>query len=187
MNLNKIFLIGRLTRDPQIKSLPSGQQVSTFGLATDRFFNDKSGQKQQKVEFHNIVLFGRLAEIASQYLTKGGLVFIEGRIQTRSWQDSSGNQRTRTEVVAERIQLGPRTALKQMPEKEIVDEDKSSSPPLATAQEVEEDKSSSPPLAKAQVVDEDKSSSPPFAAAQVKEEEIPIIEEDEIDVKDIPF
>lgn len=120
MNLNKIFLIGRLTRDPEIRSLPSGQQVASFGLATDRFFTDKSGQKQQKTEFHNIVLFGRLAEIASQYLTKGSLTMIEGRIQTRSWQDASGNQRSRTEIVAERMQLGPKAAGKVVPpEKEI--------------------------------------------------------------------
>jgi len=110
MNLNKVFLIGRLTRDPQVRALPSGQQVCSFGLATDRFFTDKSGQKQQQTEFHNIVLFGRLAEIASQYLTKGALTMIEGRLQTRTWQDSNGNQRTKTEIVAERMQLGPKAA-----------------------------------------------------------------------------
>ena len=109
MNLNKVFLIGRLTRDPQAKALPSGQQICSFGLATSRFFTDKSGQKQQQPDFHNIVLFGRLAEIASQYLNKGSLVLIEGRIQTRSWQDTTGNKRYRTEIVGERLQLGPRT------------------------------------------------------------------------------
>ena len=109
MNLNKVFLIGRLTRDPQVKALPSGQSVANFGMATDRHFTDKSSQKQKQTEFHNIVLFGRLAEIASQYLTKGSLAMIEGRIQTRSWEDSSGNKRFRTEVIGERIQLGPRT------------------------------------------------------------------------------
>jgi single-strand DNA-binding protein len=116
MNLNKAFLIGRLTGDPQTKSLPSGQQVCNFGLATSRFFTDKSGQKQQQTDFHNIVLFGRLAEIASQYLTKGSLVFIEGRIRTRNWQDGTGNKRYRTEIVAERIQLGPKAAGKVVPE-----------------------------------------------------------------------
>jgi len=110
MNLNKAFLIGRLTQDPQVRALPSGQQVCSFGLATSRFFTDKSGQKQQQAEFHNIVLFGRLAEIASQYLTKGALAMIEGRLQTRSWQDTSGNKRYRTEIIAERLQLGPRAA-----------------------------------------------------------------------------
>ena len=115
MNLNKAFLIGRLTADPQIKSLPSGSQVCNFGLATDRYFTDKSGQKQQQTDFHNIVLFGRLAEIASQYLTKGSLVFIEGRIRTRNWQDASGNKRYRTEILGERIQLGPKAAGKVVP------------------------------------------------------------------------
>jgi len=116
MNLNKVFLIGRLTQDPQAKTIPSsGQPVCNFGLATSRFFTDKSGQKQQQTDFHNIVLFGRLAEIASQYLTKGSLVFIEGRIRTRNWQDGAGNKKYRTEIVAERIQLGPKAAGKVVP------------------------------------------------------------------------
>ena len=115
MNLNKAFLIGRLTVDPQTKVLPSGTQVCNFGLATDRYFTDKSGQKQRQTDFHNIVAFGRLAEIVSQYLTKGGLIFIEGRLRTRSWQDASGQKRYRTEIIAERIQLGPRTTAQDTP------------------------------------------------------------------------
>lgn len=129
MNLNKVFLIGRLTRDPQVRALPSGQQVCNFGLATDRYFVDKSGQKQQQTEFHNIVLFGRLAEIASQYLTKGSLAMIEGRLQTRSWQDGSGNQRSRTEIVTQSLQLGPKAAGKVIPpEKETAKEEKEEIP-----------------------------------------------------------
>jgi len=116
MNLNKVFLIGRLTQDPQIKTIPSsGQQVCNFGLATSRYFTDKAGQKQQQTEFHNIVLFGRLAEIASQYLTKGSLLFLEGRIRTRTWQDASGQKRQRTEILGERLQLGPKAAGKIVP------------------------------------------------------------------------
>ncbi|PIP24385.1 MAG: single-stranded DNA-binding protein [Candidatus Nealsonbacteria bacterium CG23_combo_of_CG06-09_8_20_14_all_37_18] len=118
MNLNKVILVGRLTRDPESRALPSGQSVTSFGMATDRFFNDKSGQKQQQTEFHNIVAFGKLADIAAQYLTKGSLVLIEGRLQTRSWQDSSGNKRSRTEIVAERLQLGPKSAGKTVPSQE---------------------------------------------------------------------
>ena len=117
MNLNKVFLIGRLTRDPEVKNLPSGLKVCTFGLATGRFFTDKSGQKKQETECHNIVLFGRLAEISSQYLTKGSLAFIEGRIRTRNWQDGQGNKRYRTEIIVERIQLGPKAAGKVAPPK----------------------------------------------------------------------
>lgn len=118
MNLNKVFLIGRLTKDPLAKSLPSGIQVTNFGLATDRFYFDKNKQKQQQTEFHNIVMFGKLAEIASQYLLKGSLTMIEGRLQTRSWQDSAGNKRSRTEILAERMQLGPKPAGKITPPKE---------------------------------------------------------------------
>jgi len=118
VNLNKVFLIGRLTKDPLAKSLPSGIQVTNFGLATDRFYFDKNKQKQQQTEFHNIVMFGKLAEIASQYLLKGSLTMIEGRLQTRSWQDSAGNKRSRTEILAERMQLGPKPAGKITPPKE---------------------------------------------------------------------
>ena len=118
MNLNKVFLVGRLTRDPETRALPSGKSVANFGLATDRYFVDKAGQKQQQTEFHNIVLFGRLAEIASQYLNKGSLVLIEGRLQTRAWQDASGNKRTRTEVIGQSLQLGPKTAGKTAPSQE---------------------------------------------------------------------
>ena len=109
MNFNKVILIGRLTRDPEARSLPSGQSVVNFGMATSSFFTDKSGQKQQQTEFHNIVLFGRLADIASQYLSKGSLVLIEGRLQTRSWEDNSGNKKTRTEIIGQSLQLGPRS------------------------------------------------------------------------------
>jgi single-strand DNA-binding protein len=115
MNLNKVFLIGRLTRDPETKALPSGQTVTNFGLATSRYFTDKSGEKRQETEFHNIVLFGRVAEIASQYLRKGSLAFLEGRIRTRSWEDSAGNKRYRTEIIVQRMQLGPKSAGTVMP------------------------------------------------------------------------
>ena len=115
MNLNKAVLIGRLTRDPESRTLPSGQPVCNFGMATDRYFKDKSGQRQQQTEFHNIVAFGKLGEIAAQYLTKGSLAFIEGRIQTRSWQDASGSKKSRTEIVAERLQLGPKSTGRTAP------------------------------------------------------------------------
>jgi len=116
MNLNKVFLVGRLTRDHKVRTTPTGQTVCSFGLATNRIGKDPTtGETKKSTEYHNIVLWRRLAEIASQYLTKGSLVLIEGRLQTRSWQDSSGNQRSRTEIVAERMQLGPRAAGKVAP------------------------------------------------------------------------
>lgn len=113
MNLNKVFLIGRLTRDPEIKVLPSGTKICQVGLATDRYFTDKEGKKQQETEFHNVVLFGRLAEIASLYLKKGSLMFIEGRLRTRSWENNTGDKKSRTEIVAERIQLGPKSQIQK--------------------------------------------------------------------------
>jgi len=109
MNVNKAMILGNVTRDPEIRSLPSGQNVASFGVATNRFWTDKvSGEKKSQVEFHNVVAFGRSAEIAQQFLKKGGLVYIEGRLQTRTWQDQQGNKKNRTEIVAERLQLGPR-------------------------------------------------------------------------------
>jgi len=110
MNLNKVFVLGNLTRDPIIKTLPSGQSVANFGVATNRVFYDKDKQKKEQAEFHNIVAFGRTAEIIQQYLKKGSMVLIEGRIQTRSWEDQSGNKRYMTEIITERMQLGPRNA-----------------------------------------------------------------------------
>lgn len=104
-----------MTQDPKIRILPSGQPVANFGLATNRYFIDKAGEKKQEIEFHNIVMFGKLADIASKYLKKGSLTMIEGRIRTRTWQDTAGNQRSRTEIIAERMQMGPRAAGREVP------------------------------------------------------------------------
>lgn len=108
MNLNKAFILGNVTRDPEVRALPSGAQVTSFGIATNRFYTDTTGQKKQDAEFHNIVCFGKLADISSKYLTKGSLVLIEGRIKTRNWTNTSGVKQYRTEVIAESLQLGPR-------------------------------------------------------------------------------
>lgn len=110
MNLNKVIIVGRVTVDPQLRNTTSGQAVSGFSVATNRVWTDKSGAKQESAEFHNVVVWGRQAEIASQFLTKGSMVLIEGRLQTRSWQDKQGQQRKTTEIVCERMQLGPRPA-----------------------------------------------------------------------------
>lgn len=120
MNLNKAFIIGNLTRDPEMRTLPSGQPVTTFGVATNRAWSS-AGKKQSAVEFHNVVTFGRLAEIAKQYLTKGKMVFIEGRVQTRSWEGKDGSKKNRTEIIAEQMQMGPRlggTSAPSVPPKE---------------------------------------------------------------------
>ena len=109
MNLNKIFLIGNLTRDVILKTTPSGQSVADFGLATNRVWSGSNGQKQEQAEFHNIVVWGKMAELCSQYLAKGRMVFIEGRIRTRSWQDANNQKRYKTEIIAENIQFGPKS------------------------------------------------------------------------------
>ncbi|MEK7213056.1 MAG: single-stranded DNA-binding protein [Patescibacteria group bacterium] len=110
MDLNRATLIGRLTRDPELKSLPSGKSVATFAVATGRTWTDAQGQKQSQSEFHNIVMWGKLAEIAHQYLRKGKQVFVEGRLQTRDWTGQDGVKKYRTEIVADSmIMLGSPT------------------------------------------------------------------------------
>lgn len=143
MNFNKVILAGRLTRDPEQRALPSGQSVVSFGLATDRFYIDKTGQKQREADFHNIVVFGKLSEIAFQYLKKGSLVLIEGRIRTRKWVDNDEITRYRTEIITERLQLGPKSA--------------------------------------------QQTTSYQDQGQKIVKEEIPVIEEEEINVKDLPF
>ncbi|MFZ2038324.1 MAG: single-stranded DNA-binding protein [Minisyncoccia bacterium] len=107
MYLNKAFLFGNLTKDPELKSLPSGIKVTSFGMATNRTYKDATGNKKEQAEFHNIVAFGKPAELIAQYLKKGRSVFVEGRIQTRSWDDQAGVKKYRTEVVVENFQFGP--------------------------------------------------------------------------------
>ena len=108
MYLNKAIIIGNLTRDPELRSLPSGQKVCSFSLATSRTWKDKEGNKQEASEFHNIVVFGRQAETSAQYLKKGQNVLVEGRLQTRSWDGQDGVKKYRTEIVADRVQFGPK-------------------------------------------------------------------------------
>ena len=110
MYLNKTFLFGNLTRDPELRSLPNGNKVTSFSLATNRVYKDAAGAKQEQVEYHNIVVFGRQAETSAQYLKKGQGVMIEGRIQTRSWDDkTTGEKKYRTEIVADAVQFGPKS------------------------------------------------------------------------------
>lgn len=108
MYINKAIIYGNLTRDPELKALPSGSQVASISIATNRIWKDQNGAKQESVDYHNVVVFGRQAETAAQYLKKGSGVFVEGRMQTRSWDGQDGKKQYRTEVVADRIQFGPR-------------------------------------------------------------------------------
>lgn len=103
MDLNKVMIIGRLTKNPELRSTPNGQSVTSFSLATNRVFKDAQGQKQERAEFHNIVAWGKLAEICSQYLSKGRRAYIEGRLQTRDWVGQEGVRRYSTEIVAENM------------------------------------------------------------------------------------
>lgn len=165
MNLNKVYLIGRVTNNPEIKNTPNGQPVCTFGLATNRVWTDRNtSQKQEKAEFHNIVIWNKMAETASKYLNKGSLVMIEGRLQTRSWQDQSGNKKYKTEIVAENMQLGPRAAgsyTNNGPYQK----------PMQTA---------STEIPKEEIPIIEDNTTPPIEAAANNEEE-------EIDIKNIPF
>ncbi len=158
MNLNKVFLLGRVASDIELKRTPAGQSVCTFSLATNRIYKDASGSKKEEAQFHRIVLWARQAEIASQFLTKGALVLIEGRIQTRSWDTADGSKRFTTEIVGESMQLGPKSA-------GISNFDNPN------------DKSFNKPT-------NNKKKEP---STEI-DEDIPIIEDgDEIDIKDIPF
>ena len=109
MYLNKVFVFGNVTRDPELKALPSGSKVCSMSLATNRVWKDKSGAKQESTDYHNVVVFGRQAETVSQYLKKGSSLLVEGRLQTRAWDGTDGQKRYRTEIVADRIQFGQRS------------------------------------------------------------------------------
>lgn len=179
MNLNKAFVLGNVTRDPEVRSMPSGQQVASFGIATNRFYTDGTGQKKQDVEFHNIVAFGKLADIAQRFLTKGSLVLIEGRIKTRNWQNQQGAKQYRTEIIAEGLQLGPRPGGGGGPyNRQFPSQSQDLSAGTGQAQ---------PPKEDIPIIEENYI--PPVTSASNEEppREMPSTSSDEIDIKDIPF
>jgi single-strand DNA-binding protein len=111
MDLNRVMIIGRLTRDPELRALPSGRSVASFSVATNRQWTDAQGQKQKQVEYHNIVVWSKLAEVANQYLKKGSQVYVEGHLQTREWTAQDGTKKNRTEIICDSfIMLGSRPA-----------------------------------------------------------------------------
>jgi single-strand DNA-binding protein len=166
MNFNKVIIIGNLCADPELRNTPSGQPVCNFRIATNRIWTDKqTNEKQQKTEFHSVVAWRRLAEIVSQFLKKGSLLLVEGRLETRSWDDASGNKRYRTEIIAENIQLGPKGTGGTGGTRETP----ASSPPEIPVIEENEPPGDEPPK------NENKPSNPPEK------------KEGEIDVKEIPF
>jgi len=166
MNLNKVFLVGRLTSDPITRTTSTGQTVCSFRMATNRIWNDRNtNQKQTEAEFHNIVLWGKLADIGSQYLAKGSMVLIEGRLQTRSWQDPTGKNQYKTEIVGERMQLGPRAAGTFTPRK-------TPDVPKETTEDI--------PIIQEEHI-------PPAEKPKEEPKEENPKESEEIDVKDLPF
>lgn len=108
MNINKAIIYGNLTKDPELKSLPSGLTIVNFSVATNHTWKDKNGERKDSVEYHNVVAFGRTAETINQYMKRGSSIFVEGRIQTRNWEGPDGKKNYRTEIIADRVQFGPR-------------------------------------------------------------------------------
>ena len=135
MYLNKAIIIGNLTRDPELRALPSGTKVTTLGMATNRVFKNKNGEKQEDTQFHNIVVFGQQAEIVNQYLKKGQSVLVEGRIQNRSWDGPDGVKKYRTEIVADRVQFGPKAGAATGPGSGSNPNPQSGQPPAPTSAE----------------------------------------------------
>lgn len=124
MYLNKATIIGNITRDPELKALPTGMKVCSFSVATNRVWKDNNGAKQEAVEYHNIVVFGKQAEATAQYMKKGSQVLVEGRIQTRSWDDkNSGEKKYRTEIVAENVQFGSKNNSTKSESQEVEDKE----------------------------------------------------------------
>lgn len=111
MNLNKVFLIGRLTQEVDFRYLPSGNPLAVLNIATNRIYKDRTGNTKEEAEYHRVVAWGKLAELCRNYLNKGRLVFVEGRLRSRSWVDTQGNRRSSYEIVAENIRFGPRSGL----------------------------------------------------------------------------
>jgi single-strand DNA-binding protein len=175
MNFNKVFVAGNLTRDPEARTLPSGQTVVSFGVATNRVWTNQSGEKQEAVEFHNIVAFGKLADICSRYLTKGRLVLIEGRLQTRSWQGQDGIKRYKTEIITDNMQMGPRFFASSADTEQIRKKEQSGN---IIKEEI--------PVIEAEEPAQEES----FSSYESKETKETFTESDdkgEIEVKDIPF
>lgn len=175
MNINKVTLVGRLTRDPEIRTTNTGSTVASISLATNSFWTDKNGQKQETTEFHNVVLFGKVAEIAGQYLVKGQEAFFEGRLQTRSYTGKDNIERRITEVVATEMQFGAKPQGQGSSQGNY-------GAPRANA---------NPGAQQAPQGQNQAAAAPIAAAAPMREEEIPTInldeEQEEVKIEDVPF
>jgi len=177
MNLNKVFILGNVTKDPEVRSMPNGGQVTSFSIATNRFYTSANGEKKTEAEFHNIVCFGKLADISSRYLNKGGLVLIEGRIKTRNWVNAQGAKQYRTEIIADSLQLGPKGA-------GVSPTGNSNySKPAFSSHEPEQ------PARQEEIPVIEEDYTPPSTGSAEERKTVSFEDEaaDEIDVKDIPF
>jgi len=170
MNVNKVTLVGRLTADPEVRTTPTGQSVTNFSLATTTSWKDQSGEKKEKTEFHNIVAWAKRGEVIGQYCIKGQELYVEGRLETRNWDDKdSGKKMYRTEILLENFEFGQKPGNAG---------GSTSQPPKPAAQSAGGASTAA------------KASAPAAAAATVAEEEIPTInleDEDEVKIEDVPF
>lgn len=139
MYINKAIIYGNLTKDPEIKALPSGSKVCNFALATNRTWKDQSGKKQESVDYHNIVFFGKQAEVIAQWMHKGNALMVEGRISTRSWDGPDGKKNYRTEIVGENFQFGPKGGSLSSTASPSADAGSSSAPEVDTIEYPTED------------------------------------------------
>ncbi len=178
MNINKVVLVGRLTRDPEIRTTNTGATVASVSIATNRYWTDKNGQKQESTEFHNIVIFGKLAEIVGQYLVKGQEAYFEGRLQTRSYTGKDNIERRVTEVVATEMQFGSR------PQGQGASQGTYGAPRANFNQNNQSSQGG-------QAVKAPMAAASPVAVAPIVEDEIPTInldeEQEEVKIEDVPF
>ena len=153
-SVNRVILVGRLGRDPEVKYTPSGAPVAKFSLATDEVFKDRSGEQQKHTEWHNIVVWNKLAEICGQYLTKGKQVYIEGSIRSRQWEDQAGNKRTSYEIIASRMQMLGSRADNERPSVPSPMAERASAP-TADHSSFDRSPSAEPPAEPPEITDED--------------------------------
>jgi len=175
MDLNKVMLIGNLTRDPELRYTPNGQAVISFSLATNRRWTDKTtGEKKEQAEFHNIVAWGKLAETANQILKKGRKVYVEGRLQTRSWEDSEGGKKFRTEIIADNLIVLDRKT--EGMEEEVVEEENLPETPVLEEENKEEE-----------IIEENNSQETEEEKEKDSKKSSDSSNNEEINVDDIPF
>ncbi len=178
MNLNKAIIVGRLTADPQVRSTTSGQSVCSFSVATNRVWRDSNKERREDTEFHNVVCWGRQAEIVRQFVTKGSMIMIEGRLKTRSWQDNQGQTRRVTEIICEQLQLGPKPAGAGAPSGSWSNNPSPARPSFTPASSADRPAPPAPPREEIPTIDIDSQNTedptpPPPPANEIKDDDLP--------------